>query len=120
MAAAVALALFIALVPGSLGQLLRLGLQQLVEGLFYAASYQLFDLTLDYFLVKLYNLFGHGLLSPFRMVGVTTSFYQVLQTMSLFVFAKLIVPYQALQRDYADLWGPLSDLLKKLSAVVEM
>ena len=23
-------------------------------------------------------------------------------------------------RDYADLWGPLSDLLKKLSAVVEM
>ena len=27
---------------------------------------------------------------------------------------------KALQRDYADLWGPLSDLLKKLSAVVEM
>ena len=25
-----------------------------------------------------------------------------------------------LQKDYADLWGPLSDLLKKLSAVVEM
>ena len=25
---------------------------------------------------------------------------------------------RALQRDYADLWGPLSDLLKKLSAVV--
>ena len=25
---------------------------------------------------------------------------------------------KALQRDYADLWGPLSDLLKKLSAVV--
>ena len=27
---------------------------------------------------------------------------------------------KALQRDYADLWGPLSDLLKKLSAVVTM
>ena len=26
----------------------------------------------------------------------------------------------ALQKDYADLWGPLSDLLEKLSAVVEM
>ena len=27
---------------------------------------------------------------------------------------------KALQRDYADLWEPLSELLKKLSAVVEM
>ena len=27
---------------------------------------------------------------------------------------------KALQRDYADLWGPLSDLLKKLSALVEL
>lgn len=27
---------------------------------------------------------------------------------------------KALQRDYADLWGPLSDLLKKLSVVVEL
>ena len=27
---------------------------------------------------------------------------------------------KALQRDYADLWGPLSDLLKKLSGVVEL
>ena len=26
----------------------------------------------------------------------------------------------ALQRDYEKLWGPLSDLLKKLSAVVEL
>lgn len=26
----------------------------------------------------------------------------------------------ALQRDYAALWGPLSDLLKKLSALVEL
>lgn len=27
---------------------------------------------------------------------------------------------KALQRDYADLWGPLSDLLEKLTQVVEM
>lgn len=27
---------------------------------------------------------------------------------------------KTLQRDYADLWGPLSDLLKKLSALVEL
>lgn len=27
---------------------------------------------------------------------------------------------KALQKDYAKLWGPLSDLLKKLSEVVEM
>ena len=26
----------------------------------------------------------------------------------------------ALQKDYADLWGPLSELLKKLSAVVSL
>ena len=48
MAAAVALALFIAFIPGRLGQLLSLGLQQLVEGFLYAASYQFFDLPLDY------------------------------------------------------------------------
>ena len=66
MAAAIALPLLIVLVSGLLGQLLRL--QQFVEGFLYAASYQLFDLTLDYFLVKPYNLFRHGLLAPFRMV----------------------------------------------------
>lgn len=63
-AAAVPLALLITLVPGSLGQLLCLGLQQFVESFLNAASYQLLDLTLDYFLVKLYNLLKHGLLSP--------------------------------------------------------
>ena len=26
----------------------------------------------------------------------------------------------SLQKDYADLWGPLSDLLKQLAAIVEM
>ena len=51
MAAAIALTLLIALVPGRLGQLLRLGLQQFVEGFLYAASYQLFELPLDNFLI---------------------------------------------------------------------
>ena len=49
--AEVALALLATLVPGCLDQLFRLGLQQLVEGFLYAASYQLLDLALDYFLV---------------------------------------------------------------------
>ena len=47
----VALALFVALISGRLGQFLRLGLQQLVERFLYAASYQLLKLPLDYFLV---------------------------------------------------------------------
>ena len=51
MAAAVALALLIALVPGCLGQFLRLGLQQLIEGFLYAASNQLLELALDNFFV---------------------------------------------------------------------
>ena len=50
-AAAVALALLVALVPGRLRQLLCLGLQQLVEGFLYAASHQLLELALDNFLV---------------------------------------------------------------------
>ena len=44
-AAAVALTLLIALIPGRLGQLLRLGLQQLVEGFLYAASHKFLELT---------------------------------------------------------------------------
>src|SRR5699024_6486450 len=50
-AAAIALALLIAFIPGSLGQFLSLGLQQLVEGFLYAASYHLLELPLDNFLV---------------------------------------------------------------------
>ena len=95
-AASVPLARPITLVPGRLRQLLCLGLQQLVEGFLYAASNQFFDLTLDYFLVELYNLFGHGLLSPFRMVcsdfilpeGCIPCLF-----LSAFHFAKLILPY---------------------------
>lgn len=41
----------------------------------FTASHQLFDLTLDHFLVKLCNLVRHGLLSPFEWC-VATSFYQ--------------------------------------------
>ena len=50
-AAAVPLALLIALVPGSLGQLLSLGLQQFVEAFLYAASYQFLEFALDYGLI---------------------------------------------------------------------
>ena len=51
MAAAVALALFIALVPGCLGQLFCFGLQQFVEGFLYASAHKFLELPLDYFLV---------------------------------------------------------------------
>ena len=49
-AAAVALALLIALVPCRLSQFLSLSLQQLVEGLLYAAAHKFLELALDYFL----------------------------------------------------------------------
>ena len=84
MAAAVALTLIAALVPGRLGQLLRLGLQQLVEGLLYASAHKFLELPLDYFLIQLYNLFRHGLLSPFRMVVSQLHSIRDLQTVSLF------------------------------------
>ena len=66
--AAVALPGLAALVAGSLSQFLSLLLQQFVQRLFHAAADQFLDLALDYFLVQLYNLLRHGLLSPFRMV----------------------------------------------------
>src|SRR5699024_10360108 len=50
-AAAITLALLIALVPGCLGQFLRLGLQQFVEGFLHAAAHQFLKLPLDNFLV---------------------------------------------------------------------
>ncbi len=46
---AVCLTLFTAFVPRRRGQLLRL--QQTVEGFLHTATYQFFDLPLDYFLV---------------------------------------------------------------------
>ena len=65
-AAAIALLVLIALVPGRLVQLLRLGLQQLVEGFLLRCSVQVPELAIDNFLVWLYNLLGHGLLFPFE------------------------------------------------------
>ena len=47
MAAAVALALLITRIPGSLSRFLCLGLQQLVQRFLYAASYQFLELPLD-------------------------------------------------------------------------
>ena len=67
-AAAVALTGLAALVAGRLRQRLRLLLQQLVQRFLHAAADQFFELPLDNFLIQLYNLLGHSLLSPFRMV----------------------------------------------------
>ena len=62
MAATVALALLIALIPDCLCQFLCLGLQQLVEGFFYASTYKFLELPLDNY----YNKFGqeHRIASP--------------------------------------------------------
>ena len=65
-AAAVALTGLAALIAGRLRQGLRLLLQQLVQRLFHAAADQFLDLTLDNFLIELYNLLGHSLQSPFE------------------------------------------------------
>ena len=97
MAAAIALALLIALVPGRLGQFLCLGLQQFVEGFLYTASYQLLQLALDYF------SFGCTIFPTWFAVSFQNGVSQLhsardLQTMSLlstFQFAKLILPYQS-------------------------
>ena len=75
MSAAIALALLISLILNCLSQFFCLSFQQFVKGFLYAASDPLFDLTLDYLLVKPCNLFRHGLLSPFKWF-VATSFYQ--------------------------------------------
>ena len=67
MSAAVALTGLAALVAGGLRQRLRLLLQQFVQGFLHVAADQFLELTLDNFLIKLYNFLGHSLLSPFRM-----------------------------------------------------
>ena len=51
MAAAAALALLVALVPGRLGQFLCLGLQQLVERFFYTSTHKFLELALDNILI---------------------------------------------------------------------
>ena len=66
MAAAVALTGLAALVAGGLRQRLSLFFQQLVQSLLHAAADQFLDLSLDNFLIQLYNFLGHSLLSPFE------------------------------------------------------
>ena len=95
-AAAVALASLVALVAGSLGQLLRFLLQQFIQRFFHAASDQFLKLTLDYFLVQLYNLLGYGLQTPFRMVCrdfILPEFCKPCLFLYLSQFAQLILPY---------------------------
>ena len=50
-AAAVALALFVAFIPSRLSEFIRLDLQQLVESFLYAASHKFFEFALDYSLI---------------------------------------------------------------------
>ena len=94
-AAAIALANLVSFVAGSLGQLLRLLFQQLVQCFFHAAPDQLLDLLLDYFLGQLSNLFGHGLQTPFRMVCrnfILPEFCKPCLFLSSIQFAKFILP----------------------------
>ena len=70
MAAAVALALLIALVPGR-----HLGLQQLVELFLYAASYEFLEFSLDYGPFSC-TIFSDMVCCLFSNGGVATSFYQ--------------------------------------------
>ena len=91
MAAAVALAMLVTLVPGSLGQLLRLGLQQFIEGFFYAAAYKFLELPLDYFTI--FSDMACCLLSEWCVV---TSFYQSLQAMSSFMRFSICASYYTL------------------------
>ena len=61
--APIALTLFIPLISSCLRQLFRFSLQKTIQRFFDASSHKFFQLPLDYFLVQLYNLFGHSLLS---------------------------------------------------------
>ena len=65
----------------------------------YSTLIQLFlEQILDYFLIKLYNLFRYGLLSPFRMVCrdfILPETCKPCLVLSFFQFAKIIVPYRA-------------------------
>ena len=95
MAAAVALAGLISFAAGGLRQFLCFLLRQLVQRFFYAASDQFLDLPLitSSFSCTSFSDMVCCLLSEWC---VATSFYQSLQTMSifsLFKFAQLIVPY---------------------------
>jgi hypothetical protein len=67
-AAAVALTSLAALVASGLGQGLCLLFQQFIQRFLHAAADQFFELSLDNFLIQLYNFLRHSLLSPFRMV----------------------------------------------------
>ena len=95
--AAVALAGLAAFIAAYLCRLIRFFLQQLIERFFYAAADQFFDLPLDYFLVKLYNLLGHGLFSPFRMV--CSIFILTESANRVFLFFQICATYSTLSPD---------------------
>ena len=68
----------------------------LMGGFFYAATNRSLDLPPDYFLVQLYNLFGHGLQTLFRMVCANFILPDTCKS-CLFLFsiqfAQFILPY---------------------------
>ena len=97
MAAAAALTLLAALVPGRLGQLLRFGFQQFAQSSFRTASDKFLVLPLDYFLIQLYSLPRHGLLSLFRMVCRNFILPEICKPclfLCLFQFAQFILLYR--------------------------
>ena len=72
---AISLALLIALVPGSLGQLFRLSIQQLIKSFFYAVSHQLFNFPLITFSFSC-TIFLDMVCCLLSNVCVAISFYQ--------------------------------------------
>ena len=65
-------------------------------GFFYAATNRSLDLPPDYLLVQLYNLFGHGLQTPFRMVCANFILPDACKPclfLSSIQFAQFILPY---------------------------
>ena len=63
------------LVPKACYYKYSLHYQKTIQRFFDASSHKFFQLPLDYFLVQLYNLFGHSLL-PFQNGVLQLSFYQ--------------------------------------------
>ena len=107
-AAAVAPTGLAALIADCLGQLLGLLLQQFIQRFFPAAANQFFQLPLDCFLIKLYNLLGHSLLSPFRMLCGDFILPESANYVSflLFSFAQLIGPVDKSKKTAETHRGP--------------
>ena len=97
MAAAIALALFIALISGCVGQFLHFVFQQLIEHLFDTSSHQFFKLPPLIPSSFSCTIFSDMVCYLLPNVCVATSFYQRSANhvfLCSLLFAKLIVPYR--------------------------